>query len=174
MAKPKTARTVRATTALRSQILRLRDTDGLSQRAIGRELGLSESFVRDIIKGRRNVSAGRGVRAGLKPISPEVSKSEHAKGLSFRMRTFIKGKGPRRPVRPMTKADASKIGRYMNRVRRGKRQGFDIVRKELPPSDFSVRTAGGRIDLEDDPDALAELDDAGLLDVENIIEGISP
>jgi hypothetical protein len=152
----------------------MRDVDHMSQRAIARQIGLSESFVRDILKGRRNISSGRAVRVGFKEISPAVSASPHARGLPFRMWTFIKGGGARRPVRPMTGADASKIGRYMNRVKRGKHQGFGIVRKELPASDFSVRTAGGRIDLEDDPDALAELDEAGLLDVENIIEGVSP
>jgi hypothetical protein len=166
MATPKTARSAQATAALRRRILRLRDVDHLSQREIGRRIGISESFVRDIIKGRRNVSTAKG-RSAIRQAATAHNK----------MMVIPKGENTVRTVSPVSRRDASKIGKYWSS---GKGRGvgyaiengeYDIIRQTFSSKDLTVRTTEGTVHLEDDPEVLEHLDRADMLQPQDIIVG---
>lgn len=142
MATPKTLRSAQATAALRRRILRLRDVDHLSQREIGRRIGISESFVRDIIKGRRNVSTAKG-RSAIRQAATAHN----------RMMVIPRGENTVRPVSPVSRRDASKIGKYWSSGR-GHGVGYavenaeyDIIRETFSQRELTIQTTEGTIHL---------------------------
>jgi hypothetical protein len=155
----------RATAAVRSRISRMKQS-GLSQREIGRRIGISESFLRDLLKGRRRVSTARGVAAGLRP-AREVKAGRW-------MRTVVRGGTGMSVVDPSTHTGQSRIGRYDRAVLTGARTGdFAGAIGKLSRSDLEISTSHGPVHLEDDPERLRELDEAGLLDLEDVLIGFS-
>jgi transcriptional regulator with XRE-family HTH domain len=138
--------------ALAEQIQRLRQ-QGYSVREIARRTGISKSHVHDIATGRRGVSAVRAAAA-----------TEY---LSRERPAFAIIDGQVRAVDPMGRRDRQKIGRYMRAVQDARRSGdFRDLRRRFKRT--VIRTSEGEFRFETDVAALQELDDAGLLQLDEV------
>jgi transcriptional regulator with XRE-family HTH domain len=148
-AKPPPSPEIRA---LVEQIQRLRQR-GYSVREIARRTGLSKSHVHDISTGKRGVSAPRAATA-----------TEH---LSRERPALAIIDGQIRAVDPMGKRDRQKIGRYMRAVQDARRSGdFRELRRRFKRT--VIKTSEGEFRFETDATALHELDDAGLLQLDEV------
>jgi transcriptional regulator with XRE-family HTH domain len=138
--------------ALAEQIQRFRQL-GYSVREIARRTGISKSHVHDISTGRRGVSAVRAVAA-----------TEH---LSRERPALAIIDGQIRAVDPISRRDRQKIGRYMRAVQDARRSGDlrDLSRRFRRTV---IKTSEGEFRFETDVTALRELDDAGLLELDEV------
>jgi transcriptional regulator with XRE-family HTH domain len=126
---------------------------GYSVREIARRTGVSKSHVHDISTGRRGVSAGRAAAA-----TEYLSREQPA---------FAIIDGQVRAVDPMGRRDRQKIGRYMRAVQDARRSGdFRDLRRRFKRT--VIRTSEGDFRFETDVPALQELDDAGLLQLDEV------
>jgi transcriptional regulator with XRE-family HTH domain len=138
--------------ALVEQIQQLRQR-GYSVREIARRTGISKSHVHDISTGKRGVSAARAAAA-----------TEH---LSRERPALAIIDGQIRAIDPVSKRDRQKIGRYMRAVQDARRSGdFRELRRRFKRT--VLRTSEGEFRFETDTTALRELDDAGLLQLDEI------
>ena len=141
-----------ASRALVEQIQRLRQL-GYSVREIARRTGISKSHVHDISTGRRGVSAARAAAA-----TEHLSRERPALAIIG---------GQVRAVDPMGRRDRQKIGRYMRAVQDARRSGdFRELRRRFRRT--VLRTSEGEFRLETDANALRELDDAWLLQLDEV------
>jgi transcriptional regulator with XRE-family HTH domain len=151
------ARTARppspASLALAEEIRRLHQ-QGYSVREIARRTGLSKSHVHNILIGKRGISAARAVAA-----SERLSRERPALAIID---------GQVRAINPVSRPDRQKIGRYMRAVQDAKRAGdFRNLRRRFRRT--VLRTSDGEFRFETDPAVLLELDDAGELDIDEVI-----
>jgi transcriptional regulator with XRE-family HTH domain len=138
--------------ALVEQVRRLRQR-GYSVREIARRTGISKSHVHDISTGKRGVSAARAAAA-----------TEH---LSRERPALAIIDGQVRAVDPMGRRDRQKIGRYMRAVQDARRSGdFRELRRRFKRS--VIKTSDGEFRFESDATVLHELDDAGLLQLDEV------
>jgi transcriptional regulator with XRE-family HTH domain len=138
--------------ALVEQIQQLRQR-GYSVREIARRTGISKSHVHDISTGKRGVSAARAAAA-----------TEH---LSRERPALAIIDGQIRAIDPVSKRDRQKIGRYMRAVQDARRSGdFRELRRRFKRT--VLRTSEGEFRFETDTTALRELDDAGLLQLDEV------
>ena len=138
--------------ALVEQIQQLRQR-GYSVREIARRTGISKSHVHDMSTGKRGVSAARAAAA-----------TEH---LSRERPALAIIDGQIRAIDPVSKRDRQKIGRYMRAVQDARRSGdFRELRRRFKRT--VLRTSEGEFRFETDTTALHELDDAGLLQLDEI------
>jgi transcriptional regulator with XRE-family HTH domain len=138
--------------ALVSEIRRLREL-GFSVREIGRRTGLSKSFVHNIAIGKRGVSTTRAIAA-----SERLSCERPALAIID---------GQVRAVDLVSLRDRQKNGRYMRAIQNARHEAdFREIRRRFRRT--TIKTSEGEFQLETDPDVLAELDDAGLLDLEEV------
>ena len=138
--------------ALVEQIRRLRER-GYSVREIARRTGISKSHVHDISTGRRGVSAARAAAA-----TERLSRERPALAII---------EGQVRAVDPMGQLDRQKIGRYMRAVQDARRSGnFRELRRRFKRT--VIKTSEGEFRFETDATALHELDDAGLLQLDEV------
>jgi transcriptional regulator with XRE-family HTH domain len=138
--------------ALVEQLQQLRQR-GFSVREIGRRTGISKSHVHDILTGKRGVSAARA-----------ASATEH---LSRERPALAIIDGQIRAVDPVSRRDRQKIGRYMRAVQDARRSGdFRELRRRFKRT--VLKTSEGEFRFETDPTALRELDDAGLLQLDEV------
>lgn len=138
--------------ALADEIRRLRER-GFSVREIARRTELSKSFVHNISIGKRGVSTSRAATA-----TERLSREQPA---------FAIIDGQLRAVDPSSRRERQKIGRYMRAVKDAKRYGdYRDVRRRFRRT--IIKTSEGEFHLETDPKVLSELDDAGLLDIDEV------
>jgi transcriptional regulator with XRE-family HTH domain len=138
--------------ALVEQIQRLRQ-GGYSVREIARRTGISKSHVHDISTGKRGVSTARATAA-----TEQLSRARPAL-------TIIDGQV--RAVDPVNKRERQKIGRYMRAVQDARRSGdYRELRRRFKRS--VLRTSEGEFHFETDATVLHELDDAGLLQLDEV------
>ena len=138
--------------ALAEQIRGLRER-GYSVREIARRTGISKSHVHDISTGRRGVSAARAAAA-----TERLSRERPALAII---------EGQVRAVDPMGQLDRQKIGRYMRAVQDARRSGnFRELRRRFKRT--VIKTSEGEFRFETDATALHELDDAGLLQLDEV------
>jgi hypothetical protein len=138
--------------ALVEQIQQLRQR-GYSVREIAWRTGISKSHVHDISTGRRGVSVRRAVAA-----------TEH---LSRERPALAIIDGQVRTVDPMGRRDRQKVGRYMRAVQDGRRSGdFRELRRRFKRT--VLRTSEGEFRFETDATVLHELDDAGVLQLDEV------
>jgi transcriptional regulator with XRE-family HTH domain len=139
-------------TALADEIRRLRDR-GFSVREIARRTGISKSHVHNISIGKRGVSATRAAAA-----SERLSRERPALAIID---------GQMRAIDPASRRDRQKIGRYMRAIKDAKRAGdYREIRRRFRRS--VIKTSEGELRFETDPAVLMELDDAGILDVDEV------
>jgi transcriptional regulator with XRE-family HTH domain len=140
------------TQALTEQIRRMLK-DGYSVREIARRTGISKSHVHNIAIGKRGISSTRAATA-----TERLSRERSAL-------TVIDGQ--LRAIDPMTRRDRQKNGRYMRALKDAKRVGdFRDIRRRFRRS--VIKTSEGEFRFETDPEVLMELDDAGLLDIDEV------
>jgi transcriptional regulator with XRE-family HTH domain len=138
--------------ALVEQIQQLRQR-GYSVREIARRTGISKSHVHDISTGKRGVSAARATAA-----------TEH---LSRERPALAIIDGQIRAVDPVGRRERQKIGRYMRAVQDARRSGdFRELRRRFRRT--VLRTSEGEFRFEADANALRELDNAGLLQLDEV------
>ncbi len=138
--------------ALAEEIRRLRER-GFSVREIGRRTGLSKSFVHNISIGKRGITSARA-NAAAERLSRE------------RPALAIIG-GQMRAIDPASRRDRQKIGRYMRAVKDAKRAGdYREIRRRFRRT--VIKTSEGEFQFETDPTVLMELDDAGILDIDEV------
>jgi transcriptional regulator with XRE-family HTH domain len=138
--------------ALADQIRRLRER-GVSVREIGRRTGLSKSHVHNIAIGKRGISSARAIAAveRLTRERPALSIID----------------GQVRAIDPLSRRERQKIGRYMRAIQDAKDDNdFRAIRRRFRHT--VIKTSEGEFRLETDPEALRNLDDAGLLDIEEV------
>ena len=76
--------------------------------------------------------------------------------------------GQVRAINPVSRPDRQKIGRYMRAVQDAKHAGdFRSLRRRFRRT--VLRTSDGELRFETDPAVLLELDDAGELDIDEVI-----
>lgn len=142
-----------ASLALIEEIRRLRQ-QGYSVREIARRTGISKSHVHNISIGKRGISAVRAVAAGER-----LSRERPALAIID---------GQVRAIDPLSRPDRQKIGRYMRAVQDAKRAGdFRDLRRRFRRT--VIKTSEGDFHFETDPAVLLELDDAGELDIDEVI-----
>ena len=133
--------------------IRLLRERGYSVREIAQRTGISKSHVHDISTGRRGVSATRAVAA-----TERLSRERPALAII---------EGQVRAVDPMGQLDRQKIGRYMRAVQDARRSGnFRELRRRFKRT--VIKTSEGEFRFETDATALHELDDAGLLQLDEV------
>jgi transcriptional regulator with XRE-family HTH domain len=138
--------------AFTGEIRRLRE-QGVSVREIARRTGLSKSHVHNIAIGKRGISAARAASA--------------AERLSYEQSALAIIGGQVRAIDPSSRRDRQKIGRYMRAIEDAKRSGdFREIRHRFRRT--VVKTSEGELRFETDPEILRDLDDAGLLDIEEV------
>jgi transcriptional regulator with XRE-family HTH domain len=141
-----------ANLALADEIRRLRER-GVSVREIGRRTGLSKSHVHNIAIGKRGISTARAVAA-----TERLSRERPA---------LVLTDAGLRSVDPLSRRERQKIGRYMRAVRDAKEANdFRAMRRRFRRT--VIKTSEGELRLETDPAVLRNLDDAGLLDIEEV------
>jgi transcriptional regulator with XRE-family HTH domain len=141
-----------ASQTLANEIRRLRER-GLSVREIGRRTGLSKSHVHNIAIGKRSVSTSRAVVA-----TERLSRERPA---------LVLTDAGHRAVDPLSRRERQKIGRYMRAIQNAKEAAdFRAIRRRF--RETKIKTTEGEFHLETDPDVLRDLDDAGLLDIEEV------
>jgi transcriptional regulator with XRE-family HTH domain len=138
--------------ALADEIRRLRER-GFSVREIGRRTGISKSHVHNIAIGKRGISTARA-NVAIERLSRERP-------------ALILTDGGLRAVDPVSRRERQKIGRYMRAVQDAKNAAdFRAIGRRFRGT--VIKTSEGEIHLESNPEVLRELDDAGLLDVEEV------
>jgi transcriptional regulator with XRE-family HTH domain len=138
--------------ALVEQIQRLRQC-GYSVREIARRTGISKSHVHDISTGKRGVSATRAAAA-----TEQLSRERPALAIID---------GQIRAIDPVSKRDRQKIGRYMRAVQDARRAGdYRELRRRFKRT--VLRTSEGELRFETDASVLRDLDDAGLLQLDEV------
>jgi transcriptional regulator with XRE-family HTH domain len=138
--------------AFAEQIRRLREL-GYSVREIAKRTGLSKTHVHDISTGRRSVSTARAAAA-----------TEH---LSRERPALAIIDGQVLAVDPVSRRERQKIGRYMRAVQDASRSGdFRGIRRRFKRT--VIKTSEGEFRFETDPAVLHELDDAGLLQLDEV------
>jgi transcriptional regulator with XRE-family HTH domain len=138
--------------ALVEQIRQLRER-GYSVREIARRTGISKSHVHDISTGRCGLSATRAA-AATETLSREQWGWAIIDGQTLR-------------VDPVSQRDRQKIGRYWRAVQDARRSGdFRELRRRFKHT--VIKTSGGEVRLETDPIVLHELDDAGVLQLDEV------
>jgi hypothetical protein len=138
--------------ALVEQIQRLRHL-GYSVREIARRTGISKSHVHDISTGKRGVSSTRAT-AATERLSRERPANVFANGQVL-------------AVDPVSERDRQKIGRYMRAVQDASRSGdFRGLRRRFRRT--VIKTTDGDVRPETDVQTLHELDDAGLLQLDEV------
>ena len=138
--------------ALVEQIRQLRQR-GYSVREIARRTGISKSHVHDISTGKRGVSAARAAAA-----TEQLSRERPALAIID---------GQIRAIDPISKRDRQKVGRYMRAVQDARRSGdFRELRRRFKRT--VLRTSEGEFRFETDANVLHELDDAGLLELDEV------
>jgi transcriptional regulator with XRE-family HTH domain len=141
-----------ASLALADEIRRLRER-GYSIREIGRRTGISKSHVHNIAIGKRSVSPARAAAA-----SERLSRERPA--------LVLTNEGLR-AVDPVSRRERQKIGRYMRAIQDAKDAAdFRAIHRRFRHT--VIKTHEGEIRLETDPAALRDLDDAGLLNIEEV------
>lgn len=126
---------------------------GYSVREVARRTELSKSHVHNIAIGKRGISTTRAGAASAR--------------LSRETTALVIIDGQVRAVDPLTKRDRQKIGRYMRAVKGAKRFGdFRDIRRRFRRT--AIKTSQGEIRPEVDPEVLMELDDAGLLEIDEV------
>ena len=141
-----------AGSALADEIRRLRER-GFSVREIGRRTGLSKSHVHNIAIGKRGVSASRAMAA-----TERLSRERSA---------LVLTDGGLRAVEPLNRRERQKIGRYMRAIQDAKDTAdFRAIRRRFQR--MVIKTSQGELRPETDPQVLRNLDDAGLLDIEEV------
>ena len=109
--------------------------EGFSVREIARQTGLSKTFVHDVSRGKRRLSAQRAAAAG--------ERLARQGG----MRIIVNGVLD--VVRPLRKRDRSKIGKFWNVLEKARRRGdYALVRKSLTKAQRTIHTAQGTLILE--------------------------
>jgi transcriptional regulator with XRE-family HTH domain len=152
MARSKSPPASPTSLALADEIRRLRER-GFSVREIGRRTGISKSHVHNISIGKRSISAARAVAA-----SERLSRERPA--------LVLTNEGLR-AVDPVSRRERQKIGRYMRAIRDAKNAAdFRAIHRRFRHT--VIKTRDGEIRLETDPATLRDLDDAGLLDIEEV------
>jgi len=137
---------------LAEQIRQMREA-GYSVREIARRAGISKSHVHNIAVGKRGISTTRAAAA-----TERLSRERSALA-------FIDGQ--MRAINPLTQRDRQKIGRYMRAVKDAKRYGdFRDIRRRFRRT--VIKTSEGEFRLETDPEVLMELDDAGVLNIDEV------
>jgi transcriptional regulator with XRE-family HTH domain len=145
---------------IEADIRRMRER-GLSVREIARRSGLGKSFVHDVTRGKRQISAQRAAIV-----------SERLSRVVGTMRVIVDGQVL--IVEPLHQRDFSKIGRYWNVLEKTRRLGnYDQLKRELTKAQRTIKTTEGTLVLETDPIVLRELDDAGMLTPQEILIGES-
>jgi transcriptional regulator with XRE-family HTH domain len=138
--------------ALADEIRRLRER-GFSVREIGRRTGISKSHVHNIAIGKRSISTARAVTA-----SERLSRERPA---------LVLTEGRLRAVDPVSSRDRQKIGRYMRAIQDAKEvNDFRSIRHRFRRT--LIKTSEGELRPETDPEVLRDLDDAGLLAIEEV------
>jgi transcriptional regulator with XRE-family HTH domain len=138
--------------ALVEEICRLRER-GYSVREIARRTGISKSHVHDISTGKRGVSVARATAA-----TEQLSRERPA---------FAIIDGEVRAIDPLSRRDRQKIGRHMRAVQDARRSGdFRELRRRFKRT--VIKTSEGEFPLETDATALHKLDDAGLLQLDEV------
>jgi transcriptional regulator with XRE-family HTH domain len=141
-----------ASLALANEIRRLRER-GFSVREIGRRTGLSKSFVHNISIGKRGVSTTRAATASER--------------LSRELPALVFTDGGLRAVDPLSRRERQKIGRFMRAVQDAKHTGdFRQLKRRFQRT--VIKTSEGELRLETDPAVLRDLDDTGLLDIDEV------
>jgi len=135
---------------------------GISVREIAKRTGLSKTFVHDVARGKRGISAGRAQSAlTLSTFYP--GSMTVATGADVRV------------IEPLSKRDRTKIGKYWAAMRKARRKGdFDLIKREFSRANLTINTTEGKITLQSDPAILRELDNLGELNPVEIIIGESP
>jgi transcriptional regulator with XRE-family HTH domain len=152
MARSKSPPASPASLALADEIRRLRDR-GFSVREIGRRTGLSKSHVHNIAIGKRGISTTRAAAA-----SERLSRERPA---------LVLTDGALQAVDPLSSSDRHKIGRYMRAVQDAKQAAdFRTIRRRFRRT--IIKTRDGEIRPETDPATLRDLDDVGLLNIEEV------
>jgi transcriptional regulator with XRE-family HTH domain len=138
--------------ALVEEIRRLRER-GYSVREIARRTGISKSHVHDISTGKRGVSTARAAAA-----TEQLSRERPALAIID---------GQIRAVDPVSWHDRRKIGRYMRAVQDARRSGdLGTIRRRFRRT--VLKTSEGEFRFETDASVLRELDDAGLLQLDEV------
>jgi transcriptional regulator with XRE-family HTH domain len=138
--------------ALVEEIRRLRER-GYSVREIARRTGISKSHVHDISTGKRGVSTARAAAA-----TEQLSRERPALAIID---------GQIRAVDPVSWHDRRKIGRYMRAVQDARRSGdLRTIRRRFRRT--VLKTSEGEFRFETDASVLRELDDAGLLQLDEV------
>jgi hypothetical protein len=133
--------------------IRLMLKQGYSVREVARRTELSKSHVHNIAVGKRGISTTRAGAASAR--------------LSRETTALMVIDGEARAVDPLTKRDRQKIGRYMRAVKGAKRFGdFRDIRRRFGRT--IIKTSRGEFRPETNPEVLMELDDAGLLDIDEV------
>jgi transcriptional regulator with XRE-family HTH domain len=141
-----------ASQTLADEIRRLRKR-GLSVREIGRRTGLSKSHVHNIAIGKRGVSTLRAATA--------------AGRLSRERPAFVLTDAGFLALDPVSRLERQKVGRYMRAVQDAKDAAdFRAIRRRFRRT--IIKTTEGEFHLETNPEVLRDLDDAGLLDIEEV------
>jgi len=126
---------------------------GYSVREVARRTGISKSHVHNISIGKRGVSTTRAAAA-----TERLSRERSALALIDAQLLAID---------PKTRRDRQKIGRYMRAVKDAKRvSDFRAIRRRFRRT--VIKTSEGEFRFETDPEVLMELDDAGLLDIDEV------
>jgi transcriptional regulator with XRE-family HTH domain len=126
---------------------------GYSVREIARRTGISKSHVHDISTGKRGVSAARAAAA-----TEQLSRERPALAII---------EGQVRAIDPVSKRDRQKIGRYMRAVQDARRSGdFRQLRRRFKRT--VIKTTEGEFHIETDVTTLQELDDRGLLQLDEV------
>jgi hypothetical protein len=144
------AEDLRAT--IRSQL-----EQGFSTRTIAAKLGIGETSVRDINKGRRGVSEGKA-EVALR------SFVENNSGITVPM-----AGGGFTVVEPHTRREASRIGKYLNALGQAQKTGdYRLVSKIMRGKETIIGPSGGTVRLETGTRRLREAADADLLNFRNV------
>ena len=138
--------------ALVEEIRRLRER-GFSVREIGRRTGISKSHVHNIAIGKRGISPSRAVAA-----TERLSREQPAYAII---------NGQLLAIDPTSRRERQKLGRIWRAVQDAKRSGdFRDIRRRFRRT--VIKTSDGEVRFETDPEVLSELDDAGLLDIDEV------
>lgn len=134
---------------------------GISVREIAKRTGLSKTFVHDVARGKRGISAGRAQ-------STLIQSMFHAGAMTVATGDDV------RIIEPLSGHDRTKIGKYWAAMRKARRKGdFDLIKREFSRASLTINTTEGKVTLQSDPAILRELDELGELNPVEILIGES-
>jgi transcriptional regulator with XRE-family HTH domain len=155
----RTGRPRKPSTSAIAEIRRLH-SQGMSVREIARRSGLGKTSVHNVIRGKHSLSQ---VRASA------VEERLRSTGYTL---VLIRGEPGPRWVQELTQRDRSRIGKHWNVIGRAlRRHDYELVRRELSTASLTIKTTDGILILDDQPDALRDFDDAGILTPQEIFVG---